>query len=304
VWLNLHCFGGVYIRPLGHAPDNKMDQDDLALFRLIGQRAEALTGYPMVSGFEEFLYEPDQPLHGDLTDFAFNQRGAVAYVIELWDLFKRLGLPRPKRFVDYYNNLTRDDLCKLAAWDRDHNRGRVVQAWRPFDHPQLGRVELGGVDPRVGIWNPPPDQLGEVCRQHAACFLEVAALAPSVVVRSARALPVGDGLSRVEVVIENTGYLPSHVLASARSLEWNEPLYADLSANGCELVDPGAARVTLGHLGGWGRGVGNGANELAYLSSPGNHGAARGVWLVRGRGLVTVRAGSCRVGFVEATVEV
>ena len=95
-WLNLHTFGGVFIRPLGDKPDTKMDQEDLALFRQLGAWAEELTGYPMVSGCEEFLYEPDKPLHGDLTDYAYHQRGAVAYVVELWDLFKRLGLERKK----------------------------------------------------------------------------------------------------------------------------------------------------------------------------------------------------------------
>ncbi|HYY62727.1 MAG TPA: M14 family metallopeptidase, partial [Burkholderiales bacterium] len=34
-WLNLHTFGGVYIRPLGDAPDKKMNQEDLAIYRQI-----------------------------------------------------------------------------------------------------------------------------------------------------------------------------------------------------------------------------------------------------------------------------
>ena len=61
---------------------------------------------------EEFLYEPDKPLHGDLTDYAYHQRGAVAYVVELWDLFKQAGLERKKRFVDNYTHLTREDMLR------------------------------------------------------------------------------------------------------------------------------------------------------------------------------------------------
>ena len=64
LWLNLHTFGGVFIRPLGDKPDTKMNQQDLALFRQLGAWAEEITGYPMVSGSEEFTYEPDTPLHG------------------------------------------------------------------------------------------------------------------------------------------------------------------------------------------------------------------------------------------------
>ncbi|HWN80883.1 MAG TPA: M14 family metallopeptidase, partial [Candidatus Udaeobacter sp.] len=65
-WLNCHTFGGVFIRPLGDGPDSKMDPTDLAIFREIGAWSEDLTGYPMVSGFQEFLYSADTPLYGDL----------------------------------------------------------------------------------------------------------------------------------------------------------------------------------------------------------------------------------------------
>ena len=146
LWLNLHTFGGVFIRPLGDKPDTKMNPQDLALFRQLGAWAEELTGYPMVSGSEEFTYEPDTPLHGDLTDYAYHQRGAVAYVVELWDLFKQAGLERKKRFVDNYTHLTRADMLKIAAWDRDKNGGRSILPWRKFAHPQLGEVEVGGID--------------------------------------------------------------------------------------------------------------------------------------------------------------
>ena len=304
-WLNLHCYGGVFIRPLGHAPDSKLNQDDLGLFKLIETWAESITGYPMVSGYEEFLYEPDKPLHGDLSDFAYNQRGAIAYVVELWDLWKRLGFKRPKKFVEYYGNLSRADQHALAAWDAEHNQGRIVRPWTPVEHPQLGPVEVGGLDPRIGVWNPPPEVLPEVCDQQSRCFLRVAALAPEVRVRQARAVALGDGLHRIEVVVENAGYLPTYVLESARALEHNQALTADLTgAGGCALVDAGASRVQLGHLGGWGRGHGTGANELAYLRSPGNHTVARATWIVRGAGTVTIRFGSCRVGFQELELKV
>src|SRR5262249_31340315 len=151
-WCSYHTFGGVLIRPLGHLPDAKMDPEDLAIFRQLEAWMTEFTGYPTVSGYEEFLYEPEKPIHGDLSDFAYNQRGALAYVMELWDLSRRLGMARPAKFYDYYNRVSREDLVKLACWDRDENGGRCFPPWRPFTHPQLGAVEIGGIDPRVGIW--------------------------------------------------------------------------------------------------------------------------------------------------------
>jgi hypothetical protein len=130
----------------------------------------------------------------------------------------------------------------------------VIRPWRRFDHPQLGPVEIGGLDVRIGVWNPPPELLPTVCAQHSACFARVAALAPSVVVRSLVAVPVGDDLTRIELVVDNRGYLATYGLPSAKKLEWNEPLYAELVADGCALVEPERRRVTLGHLAGWGHG--------------------------------------------------
>ena len=119
-----------------------MNQEDLALYRQLGAWAEELTGYPMVSGCEEFLYEPDTPLHGDLTDYAYHQRGAVAYVVELWDLFKQVGFERKKRFVDNYTQLTRADMLKIAVvGPRQERRPR---------RPAVAQVQASAVGRRRG----------------------------------------------------------------------------------------------------------------------------------------------------------
>jgi hypothetical protein len=302
-WLNLHSFGGVFIRPRGDVGDPKMNQEDLEVFRQIAEWGDKYTGYPTVSGFEEFTYEPDKPLRGDLSDYAYHQRGAVAYVCELWDVFAQLGIERKKPFVDHYSRLTRDDLVRLGRWDAEHNAGRILRPWRPFVHPQLGVVDVGGIDPRVGVWNPPPDLLGEVCARQSMAFMRVASLAPSISIAHLTVTHIGDGLHRVTATVANHGYLPSYVLASARSLPWNEPVYAHATTEHCALLDGGTARKSLGHLDGWGRGL-YGTASIFYLRSRGNTGERTVEWMVRGTGTFTLRVGSCRVGFVERSVAV
>jgi hypothetical protein len=303
-WCDYHTFGGVLIRPPGHVPDSKIDQEDLALFRQLEAWMTEHTGYPTVSGYEEFLYEPDKPLRGDLSDYAYNQRGALGYVIELWDLFHRLGAPRPPKFVQHYERVTRDDLIKLAWWDRDENAGRCFPPWRPFTHPQLGRVEIGGIDPRFGIWNPPPHELPNLCATQAQVFLRVAALAPRMRIAKLDRQALPGGLTRVNLRVENDGYLGTYGVPSAKKIDFNEPLYALCTAHGCELVDAGAAHQPLGHLDGWGRGLHSGANLPAYPGTRGSTHAAWASYLVRGQGLLDVRIGSARMGFVAARVEV
>lgn len=302
-WLNLHTFGGVGIRPLSDKPDSKMDQEDLAIYRQVGDWLEAFAGYPMVSGFEEFTYEPETPIRGDLTDYAYHQRGTITWVVELWDLFARMGFERKKPFVRSYSDLTRDDILALAEWDRDHNRGRTVVAWREFDHPQLGKVEIGGIDARVGMWNPPNELLAEICDQHSAAFLRVAGMAPRVRFGGVTTKALGGGMTRIDLAVENTGYLPTYVLSSARKLVWNESPYLELELDGVELAE-GAQRRPVGHLDGWGRGSGSGAGALYFPYGRGNTGTAQTTIVVSGTGKVTATVRACRIGEIKQVIDV
>ncbi len=301
-WLNLHTFGGVFIRPLGDKPDHKMDQSDLAVFRQVEAWAKELTTYPTVSGFHEFLYEPETPLRGDIVDFAYNQRGALAYAVELWDIFRQIGVDPKKPFIDHYTKLDRKDFVALAKWDREVNQGRVFKPWRKCRHPQLGDVEVGGLDLRVGISNPPYEKLAEVCERHSAAFLRVAALLPRVSVDVVKRDVLGPSLTRVELRIANHGYLGTYGLSSAKRLPHVEPLRLTAECRGdLRVGSPLQSVVELGHLDGWGQGLYSGISIFAPWTRGNGH--ERFVTLVlEGRGTLIARVGSTRIG--HETLEV
>ncbi len=302
VWMNLHTFGGVYIRPLGDLPDKKMNATDFEVFRQVTAWCEEIGGYPMVSGFEEFTYEPDKPLLGDLASFAYGQRGAIGFVCELWDFFKQAGLDVLRPFVWNYQRRLREEGPKMAVWDRDHNEGRIFQPWIPMDHPQLGPVEVGGYCPLIGMWNPPPNRLNDVCTAQSRVFLRLAALAPRLRIVGVEVESLGAGLSAVRATVENIGYLPTFVLASSKALPWNDEVYADIELEGNVRLVSGSVRAEVGHLGGWGN---HGNSPLP--SQPGTWSTGGPVrkkvrWVVRGEGVVRIVAGAARVGV--AVVEV
>ncbi|MEM7152292.1 MAG: M14 family metallopeptidase [Myxococcota bacterium] len=303
-WLDLHTYGGVFIRPLGTKPDAEMDLEDMGIWREIEDICESRTGYPMVSGFEDFTYEPDKPLRGDLTEYAYYARGAFGYVCELWDLFARMELPRPTRFVDYYAKFDRDALHRLARWDAEHNAGRIFVPWVKCEHPQLGPVEVGGMDIRVGIRNPPYEVLPSVCEGHAAAFLRVASMAPRLWASELQVTSFGAGLHQVQLQVDNRGYLSTYVVPSAKSHEWNEPLSARVQvADELTLVDEHDGVRQLGHLEGWGRGRSTTFGTPGFVRSRGSVSTRRLQWVVSGEGTMTVRVGSCRVGWVERSIE-
>jgi hypothetical protein len=210
-------------------------------------------------------------------------------------------MEKPPKFVQYYERFSRHDLVKLAWWDRDENDGRCFPAWRAFEHPQLGPVEIGGIDPRIGIWNPPLHELPDVCERQAAVFVRLAALAPRVKIAETNRYPLPGGIVRVDVKVINEGYLGSYGAPSAKKLDFNEPLYA--LAKG-DLVDLGMAHQTLGHVDGWGHGLHTGQNLPAYPGTRGSTNAAWASYLVKGGGTLEVRVGCARTGFVTARIEV
>jgi hypothetical protein len=301
VWLCMHTFGGVYIRPLNDKPDAKMDPHDAAVFRQIERWATELTGYPTVSGFTEFTYEPDKPLHGDLANFAYEDRGAIGFVCELWDFFQQVGFPIKRPFIKNYEEHTNHaDILRMAAWDRDHNEGRIVGSWRPFAHPQLGPVELGGYDPLVGIWNPPLERLHELCAAQSRFFARLAALAPRLTIADVEVTALGSGKALVAAVVENRGYLPTYFLGSARSRTFCDPVRVRIECgpdSRCAVID--RERV-VGHLAGWG---GNDRSTTPSLArSTGESARARATFLVEGGGELQIVASNARVGEVRRPV--
>ena len=296
VWLNLHTMGGVLIRPLGDKPDSKMNQGDLAIYEQVQAWMTEHTGYPTVSGFHEFLYEPEKPIHGDLIDFAYHHRGALAYVVELWDLFKQIGMERKKPFVDVYSKVDRTHVRTLAAFDKQHNAGRIFKPWRKVQHPQLGEVEVGGFDARIGIWNPPLERLEETCRTQSAAFLRVASLLPRVALEVVSNERTAGGHTRLELRAVNRGYLGTCGLPSASALPHAELLRLSVACEGgAKLVSPSITTVEVGHLDGWGSGLYGGPRAMAPWTRGNGH--ERFVSLVvEGQGTVRVRLHSCRVG--------
>jgi hypothetical protein len=302
-WLDLHTYGGVFIRPLGDGPDHAMAPFDLAVYRELATWGESIVGYPTVGGHDEFLYEPGKPLRGDLGDYAYHHRGCVTLVCELWSIFRQIGIERRTPFVDHYRTLERRHFVELHAWDREHNMQRAFRPWVPVRHPQLGEVEVGGIDARFGLVNPPPERLNELCGKLAHYALCLASLAPAPAITRRALTPLGGGLSRLDVTVENRGFLPTHVLDSARPLAFNRPLWAEVRpGGGCELVEPGRGRVELGHLGGWGQRDPSLATPFFLRSS--TRTAATASFVLRGEGPVALRVGAPRVGFAEESLTI
>jgi len=99
-----------------------------------------------------------------------------------------------------------DDAKRLRWIDAHADVARFVP-WKPFQHPELGAVEIGGFAPYARI-EPPPAERAEIARKNVEFLLELGELLPRVRVVDARAHDLAGGLWEVKAAIENASMLP------------------------------------------------------------------------------------------------
>jgi hypothetical protein len=259
---------------------------DLELLRTFDRKGMEITGYPW-AGDTYFVYATrggvnpvtgeaarPTPLFGHGPDFGYSWYGAVWYGNEIWN---------GGRFTDYDND-GRHDEWEVLRWNDENRAGKGdFLAWTPFDHPTLGKVEIGGFNPKFYNQNPPPDLLEPWARNEAMFNLYLAQQLPQVRVVSASAKPTRTpSVFEVELHVTNEGRMPT-ALDVAQRVKIVRPDTCTITlAKGQELVrtDGDEARPRA-------------AVEIGWLK-PGE--TKRVAWRVKGEGDVTLSVGSTRGG--------
>ena len=71
--------------------------------------------------------------------------GVYGWTVEIWSPQRQAGIEEYK-FIDWYREHPLEDDLKLLKWSDEVLDGKGYVDWYPFEHPQLGPVELGGWD--------------------------------------------------------------------------------------------------------------------------------------------------------------
>jgi hypothetical protein len=89
-------------------------------------------------------------------------------------------------------------------------------AWRPFTHPELGEVEIGGFRP-YAYSNPPAGRIAELGKSHTQFVTYLSSLFPRVSFVGATVKSLGGGLFRIKADVENAGFFPTSTAQGVRS---------------------------------------------------------------------------------------
>jgi murein tripeptide amidase MpaA len=244
-----HTFSGVHLRPYGGYDDDHFPTPDLRAYKLIGEQATKLTGYPAVSVFHEFKYEPKQTIKGSAHDWFYDHHGVFSWTTEFWSPQREAGITE-YLFIEWLRDHEPEDDLKLLRWSDEQLDGRGYVDWYPYEHAQLGAVELGGWDVMYCWGNVPPKFLEREVAPHADFALFHALISPRLELHSLDVEALGEGVHRVRLVLENTGWLPTNVTEKAVERKVVRPLEIDLTLpDGARLV-AGERKVEAGQLDG------------------------------------------------------
>ena len=187
-----HNNGQMILRGPGAKADPAYPADDLEAYDLIAKEGEELLpGYKYLVSWRD-LYTT----HGDTTDHFYNLMGALAFTNEMYN---------PPADFDKDGKITDEELMKfndLLAL------GRQWVDWHPYDHPQYGKVEVGGYKRDVGRV-PEPWALEDETHRSNAFVLFHAHHLPKLSLGEAAVEKVRDGLWKVIVPVLNERAIPS-----------------------------------------------------------------------------------------------
>jgi murein tripeptide amidase MpaA len=233
-----HTFSGVLLRPYSHLSDEELPVKDLRSYQRIGEKGTELTGYPNISVFHEFRYDPKDSITGTFDDWAYEQQGVFGWTVEVWSPQRQAGITEYK-YIDWYRQHPLEDDLKLLRWSDEQLGGKGYVNWYPFDHPQLGRVELGGWDTMYAWSNPPSEFLEKEIARFPDWLVWHLLISPRLEIYEVSADHLGEDTYRVRLVLHNTGWLPTYV--TQRALD-NKLVRGCI----CEIELPEGATLEMG----------------------------------------------------------
>ncbi len=220
---------------------------------------------------EEFLALGEEKIAAFLAAQKVPERMGASRVMEML----KSGRVTPGQMVAMMKNipqppksgeLDEKEKALLARVDAHPEMGGFA-SWQPYEHPTLGKVEIGGFAPYLTT-TPPAGQIDSLCRLQIPWLLQLSAKIPSIRFLKEKLTPLGAGIYRLELFIENAGTLPYPIAMGARNRQ-PAPVVVLLEGENVELLE-GFKRTPLGDIGG---------NQVKKLS-----------WILKTEGKTELRA--------------
>lgn len=245
--MSFHTMSGVLLRPYDDRADDEFPTDDLWTYQKIGDKGTQITSYPNISVFHDFKYHPKQVITGGFDSWAYEHMGLFSWTVEFWSPQKQAGIEKYK-FIDWYREHDVEDDLKMLKWNDEILKGKGFVKWHAFNHPQLGKVELGGWDFQYMWTNPPPEFLEKEISPFPEWIVWHALISPKLAFYELNVTSLGKDTFQVRLAVENTGWLPTYVTKKALEKKLTRGIIAEIVLPKGATLQSGKPKEELGEL--------------------------------------------------------
>jgi hypothetical protein len=171
----------------------------------------------------------------------------------------------------------------ILKWSDEVLKDKGFVDWKPYTHPTLGEVEIGGFVPYVKV-NPPSSEMKKTIDFHSDYYIDFMNRLARLEIKENRVEAQGDGVYQVTVYFTNTGWFPTSTAQGRRAMaSW--PIRAELKLSQGQSLFSGRSVVNIPFIDGSG-------------------GTKKAEWTIRGKkgSKITIKAGSPNLDTVTTTV--
>ncbi len=253
--LGYHTGTNAVLRPPSSGSDDDIDKWDLRAMHRIAEIASECTGFPIIPVYNYYFKRlgeraKETRYHGHFHDFGYRNLGLYVYEFELGTMLNSAGIKTEQVF----GTATAQDLDELyrqaLVWaDAQGLHDKVFCDWKEYQHPQLGKVEIGGwFSQHLG--NPIMPDLRKIAANTYDFTLKHADFRPQVAVEDVAVEAIGGGNYRVRARVINHGQFPTNISNRGAQLNYHRPVRVEVELpDGVKLLST-EGHKDLGHLAG------------------------------------------------------
>jgi len=204
-----HNSGGMILRGPGAESTGEYPMTDVRAYDELGRTGERVLPFYRYLVIWSGLYT----VHGGVIDWTNDGLGILSFSNELWNGEQYFTSPALKEDQADPASPIAPSLSRYF-FDKYLEFGDEFLEWKPFDHPQFGKVEMGGVWKKYQGRVPPRFMNEELCHRNMAFSLYQADEMPLIRMGGTSVEKVGGDVYRVFVDITNPKVVPT-VLAKA-----------------------------------------------------------------------------------------
>ncbi len=241
-----HTSGGLLLYPPGTKASKTAPSFDIKVMKEIAEMGKQELGYKPMNIFDSFIHDQESYDSGAFDDWCYQTQGIPCYTVEFWDVPTKAGKPHiwggeeePDAGLERY--------YACVKWVKE-NAPQYYSDWKEYDHPAFGKVEIGGINFKFTLQNPPENFLCAELEADTKFNIRFAKAMPQLAIDCVSSEKIADGVYKITALVGNHGYLPTNLTEEAKILKVAKPVC--VAVKGGEVIG-GKAEEKIDALAGY-----------------------------------------------------